>query len=179
VTRPALPAGDLARRYREEFDQAFARARAPAAAALEDLLALRVGSDPLALRLSEIESVHANRTIVPLPSAAPELLGIAGLRNTLASIYDLRVLLGYPAGPPPRWFALARGAQPVGFAFEQFEGHVRLPRERVLASSGAAPTRRHVAGVVDTGEPRSILDVASLLEVIARRAPAEPARGEG
>jgi chemotaxis signal transduction protein len=168
VTRAAQPAEDLARRYREEFDRGFARPRERAETALDDYLALRVGGDPFVLRLVEIESVHANRVIVPLPSSAPELLGIAGLRNTLVSVYDLRALLGYPPGPAPRWFALARGAQPVGLAFEQFEGHVRLPRERRVAS--ATPSaRRHTTGVVDTGELRPVLDTGSLLAALPRR----------
>src|ERR1700675_3898235 len=110
--------GTTAATLRRHFDEAFAAPTSPIAEPLEDLLAIRVGSDPYALRLSEIAGLHVGVKIVPIPSPAAQLLGIVGIRGVMAPIYDLAALLGYPPAASPRWIALARAAQPVGFAFE-------------------------------------------------------------
>jgi chemotaxis signal transduction protein len=171
--RAIITAGALA----HEFDQSFAApVRAPLAE-MDDWLALRAGGDPHALRLAELAGLCADRPIVPLPARPPELLGIAGIRNALVPVFDLAVLLGYPAAPAPRWLVLVRGPQRVALAFETFEGHVRLPRDRVTSDAGSS-VRRHLRGALHADAVRPIIDVASLLEAIARRARPEPAPGE-
>ena len=61
---------------RRLFDDSFAAAATVESARLEGLLAIRLGSDPYALRLSEIAGLHAGVKIVPVPSANAQLLGI-------------------------------------------------------------------------------------------------------
>jgi chemotaxis signal transduction protein len=164
------PAAETALRFRSEFDRSFASPPRLETALFEDLLAVRVAEDPHVFRLGELAGLHADRRIVPVPSQRAELLGISGFRNTIVPIYDLRVLLGYPNGPPPRWLVLARGSPTIGFAFDRMEGLVRLPRDVVSLSAGADGNRKHVRGAVHTDAARPIIHVASLLEAIARRA---------
>ena len=104
---------------RAAFDRTFAFAEQDQAGAqYVDVLAIRVAEQGYALRLAEVLAVHAERKLVPVPSPAPELLGLVGLRGLVAPVYDLRRLLGHAAGPTPRWLALARGTSAIGFAFD-------------------------------------------------------------
>jgi len=141
---------------RRSFDQAFAEAPRVADATAEDILAIRLGGNPYALRLSDIAGLHCDRKVVPVPSPVPALLGVASLRGVIAPIYDLGALLGYAPVTGPRWFALARGDKAIGLAFAIFEAHLRLPRASF--SDGAV----QAAGVV-----RRIIHMASVLEAIA------------
>jgi chemotaxis signal transduction protein len=156
------PAADL----RLEFDQAFA-APAAVAPATVDLLAVRVAGAAYALRLSEIGGLRADRRIMPLPGAAPELLGLAGLRGTLAAIYDLAPFLGHDRSESARWVVLAGADRTVGLAFEELAGFLRVAPQALTSEAGPAPARRHVSGVVQVdGALRPLVDVGSILETI-------------
>jgi purine-binding chemotaxis protein CheW len=151
------------------FDESFAAAAAPQSERLEDMLAIRVGSDPYALRLSEIAGLHCDLKIVEVPSAAAQLLGIAGLRGMMAPVYDLGALLGYPPAANPRWMVIARGAQPVGLAFETFEAHLRVSKESSEDGEvgGGGATRRQTRGTVRAaGALRPIVHMASVMDMI-------------
>jgi chemotaxis signal transduction protein len=167
---PAPIAGSAAA-LRRLFDEDFAVAAAAKSARLEDLLAIRLGSDPYALRLSEIAGLHVGVKIVAVPSPHAQLLGIVGLRGTMVPIYDLAALLRYPPAARPRWFILARMSQPVGFAFETFESHLRVPEASSAngpvegANAGAAG--QHTRGTVRAaGALRPIIRMASVVELI-------------
>jgi chemotaxis signal transduction protein len=162
--------GGTAEIFRQEFDHSFARARVPVETAFDDLLAVTIGGQPHILRLAEIAAVHADQRIVPLPSAEPWLIGIVAFRNTLAPTYDLRLVLGYPAGPPPRWMVLARAPSPVGLAFDRFDGHLRVPAGQMATAAGDGAPRLHARGVLQLGElVRPVIDLASVIEAIARK----------
>jgi chemotaxis signal transduction protein len=166
---PAPIAGSAAV-MRRSFDESFAAAAASKSERLEDLLAIRLGSDPYALRLSEIAGLHVGVKIVAVPSPSAQLLGIVGLRGTLVPIYDLAALLGYPPAARPRWIVLAR-TQPVGFAFETFESHLQVSeasfsnqREQGV-NAGAA--RQHSSETVRAGGAlRPVIRMASVVELI-------------
>lgn len=166
---PAPTAGSAAA-LRRLFDDSFAAAATARSARLEGLLAIRLGSDPYALRLSEIAGLHAAVKIVAVPSPNAQLLGIVGLRGVMAPIYDLAALLRYPPAINPRWMVLARMSQPVGFAFETFEAHVQVPEAALGegqngADGGAA--RQHTSGTVRAaGALRPIIRMASVVELI-------------
>lgn len=115
---------DRVRVLRERFDQAFAEAPAPPEAPFHDYLKICVGAEVYAVALLEIASLHSNVHVVPMPTPALELLGVAAIRATLVPIYDLRVALGMAAGPDPRWSMLIRGGAAV-FAFDGFDGLAR------------------------------------------------------
>jgi chemotaxis signal transduction protein len=155
---------------RRAFDDGFAAAAAAKSARLEDLLAIRLGSDPYALRLSEIAGLHAGVKIVAVPSNRTQLLGIVGLRGIMAPIYDLAALLRYPPAANPRWMVLARMSQPVGFAFETFESHLQVPETALANDEGSAyagAARQHTSGTVRAGGAlRPIILMASVVELI-------------
>jgi chemotaxis signal transduction protein len=163
--------GTTAATLRRDFDEAFAAPASPITEPLEDLLAIRVGSDLYALRLSEIAGLHVGVKIVPVPSPVPQLLGIVGIRGMLVPIYDLAALLRYPPEANSRWFVLARAPQPVGFAFETFESHLQVSQASLAGSngedSGTAGTVQHMRGTVRAaGALRPIIHLASMLEMI-------------
>ncbi len=155
---------DRAAALRLEFDQTFAVPAAAAAGAV-DLLALRVAGERYALRLSEIGGLHADRRIVALPGAPPELLGLAGLRGSLVAVYDLGAFLGAPSSEAPRWLALAGGDRTVGLAFEQLERYLRVATQNLTLD--AESKKRHFREVVNVeGEMRAVIDIASIVEKI-------------
>jgi chemotaxis signal transduction protein len=165
---PTLGNGTAAA-LRQAFDQTFAASAGAARAATVDLLAIRIAGEAYALRLSGIAGLHADRRIVPLPGAAPELLGIAGLRGSLVAVYDLGALLEYPRSEKPRWTALAANERTLGLAFEELEGFLRLAPQD-LTTSGSAPGK-HVQEVAHAGGIlRPVVDVASVVETIRRLA---------
>jgi chemotaxis signal transduction protein len=156
---------------RRHFDDTFAVPAASMSERLEDFLAIRVGADPYALRLSEIAGLHVGVKIVPIPSPAAQLLGIVGIRGVMAPIYDLAALLGYPPAASPRWIALARAAQPVGLAFESFESHLQAPQAQLAGTEVEDADRvaagQHLRGTVRAvGALRPIIYLASVVERI-------------
>jgi purine-binding chemotaxis protein CheW len=168
------PRSELAGRARElalAFDATFAEAPRTDAQKFEDLLAIRLGGEPHALRLSEVAGLFARRSIVRLPSALPELLGLVSLRAAIVPVYDLAALLGRSRQTEPRWLVLAASA-PIALAFDELEGYQRLPAESVIAeapSTGAAGAG--VQELVRTGtELRPLVRLPSVIEGIAKRA---------
>lgn len=155
---------------RRAFDQTFAEAPAARAEDVESLVAIRAGGEAYAVRLAEITGLFADRTSVPLPSPLLAFLGVAGLRHDVVPVYSLRSLLGYaPGGDPPRWLIIARAAHPVAFAFERFDGYLRVPPSAVLPSRKNAP-RAHVPATVRLPDGmRGVVSIGSLLETIADR----------
>jgi purine-binding chemotaxis protein CheW len=167
------PAAGSAAALRRLFDGSFAAAAADKSARLEGLLAIRLGSDPYALRLSEIAGLYAGVKIVAVPSANAQLLGIAGLRGILAPVYDLAALLRCPPAANPRWMVLARMSQPVGFAFEFFESHLQVPDTSLASAEGstnAGAAGRHAGGTVRAaGALRPIIRMASVVELVGNK----------
>jgi chemotaxis signal transduction protein len=156
---------------RRQFDASFAAAASSMSVPLEDLLAIRVGADPYALRLSEIAGLYVDVKIVPVPTPVVQLLGIVSLRGMMAPVYDLAALLHYPPAASPRWMILAGAAQPVGFAFETFEAHLQVSRASLAdgedRGEGSAATRRHVRGAVRAADVlRPMIHVASVVELV-------------
>ena len=156
---------------RRVFDESFAAPAASRPERLEGLLAIRVGSDPYALRLSEISGLHVGVKIVPVPSPAAQLLGIVGIRGMMAPIYDLAALLRYPPAANPRWFIIARGPQPVGFAFETFESHLQVSQSSLAnddgENAGSGGAGQHTRGTVRVaGALRPIIHLPSVLEMM-------------
>lgn len=157
---------------REAFDRSFAEAPPTPAAALTGFLAVRIGADPYAIRLSDVVSLHRDRVIVPLIHFTLGFLGIAGFRGVVAPIYDLRALLGYPSGALFPWLVLCRATEgTLGLAFDQFESHVQGVIE-VVPGRAAEGARRHFSGVVRAASAtRPVIHLASLIEAIRHKEP--------
>ena len=155
---------------REEFDQSFSRAAGGPRPSELDFLALVVAGDAYAIRLSEVQSLHADRKLVAAPSVLPELLGVCGFRSVLTPVYDLAQLLGYGPGRVARWLLVAEGALPIAFAFEGFDSHLRVPSENVSAPETSTAGTAAIAGAVRSrAVTRPLLHLPSLVEVIAQR----------
>jgi chemotaxis signal transduction protein len=160
------------------FDQTFAEAPRSDASPEDDLLAISVGADPYAIRLSEVAGLLADRRVTWLPGSVPELIGLMGLRGALVPVYDLRALLGYARGIVPRWFLIAAATQ-VAIAFDRFDGHLRVPR--AAGSTGSAPSVATplpcVHEVVRTHEfVRPIIHMPAVLDAIAALVRQRPGR---
>jgi chemotaxis signal transduction protein len=161
-----------ARALAEAFDRSFAAPARPAAEELETLLGLVVGRDGYAVRLAEIQGLVRDPKIVALPSDVPELLGLTGLRGRVVPVYSLRGLLGgAPTAGPVPWIVLVGGDAPVGFAFEQYDGYLRIaPSERaVLDGAAGGPGSPVRAAVRINGALRGVIDVRLVLRALAAR----------
>jgi purine-binding chemotaxis protein CheW len=155
---------------RHGFDRSFAEAPTLRSAASEDFLAIRVGGDPYALRVSDIAGLYADRKIVPIPSPAPTLLGIASFRGAMAPVHDLRLVLGYARGAAPRWLVLVHAPALVGLAFDLFEAHLRAVGESTLSLDAEEHATRHLRGVIRTTEvARPLIHIASVIEATSRQ----------
>lgn len=159
ISEPSLsetPVSERAAELRRAFDRSFAETPRGDPPETIDFLVVKVGGDDLMLRLAEIAGVYADKTVVPVPSRAPGLLGIAGFRGAMLPVYDLAPLLGYPPSETWRWLVIAAGAE-VALAFDSFAGHLRLPAASIAAREGGhgghlrqvARTERFVRPVVD------------------------------
>lgn len=158
------------------FDAAFAEPPPAASATGEGLLGIGLAGNAYAVRLSEMAGLFKDRHVTWLPSSQPDLLGVAGVRGLLVPVYDLPSLLGHPLAADPRWLLLILTPDPLGLAFERFEGQFRVPRERIVSSvAGNVP---HVSQAVRTADlRRRVIDVASIVETIKSRArPDGPAK---
>jgi chemotaxis signal transduction protein len=167
-TVTAGPGADTASTLRRLFDESFAAPVTAQAERYEDFLAIRVGPDRYGMRLAEIGGLYADLRIVPVPSPAAQLLGVVGIRGTMAPIYDLAVFLGYAPAPDPRWTVLVRGPQTVGFAFDTFDSHLKVAAA-ALAQRDAqdAAGAKHLQGAVQlTAALLPIIHLTSILQTL-------------
>jgi chemotaxis signal transduction protein len=149
-----------AEELRRAFDRSFAEPPAAAAAPHVDLLAIRAGETPLALRVAEVTGLVADKAITPVPSAFPELVGVAGFRGAIVPVWRLAPLLGLRADGPPRWMVLvASGSDTFALAFEHLDGHLR-----VAAAHASREVLRH------EGRSLAMVDVRGVIEAVTTRA---------
>jgi len=154
---------------RQDFDRSFAQSAGGPQPEQTDFLAIRVAGDPYAIRLSEVQSLHADRKLVSAPSLLPELLGVCGFRSVLTPVYDLAQLLGYGTGLAARWLVIAQGSSPICFAFADFDSHLRVPLESISAPEASAGMAAVGGAVQHAGLTLPLLHLPSLVEAIARR----------
>jgi len=162
-----------ARELRHAFDRTFAEPLRADAVAQDDFLAITIGSDPYALRLSEVGGLYPSRRTTGLPGAASALRGLVGLRGALVPVYDLGALLGYSQAAPPRWLVtIVDGKVTVAVGFEQFDRHLRVARDTIAeaAPAGAAGRRTLVRESLHAEVVRPIIHLPSVLEAIAAMA---------
>jgi len=147
-------------RLRQDFDRSFAEPVRRHDEEHVELLALRAGGRPYALRLAQTAGLHPDRPVTPLPGPLPALLGLAGFAGTVVPVYDLAALLGHPDGENPRWLVLASGSPPLGLAFHGLDGHVRVMAEAIVGEEANEGSRGCLRGMVGLdGVSRPIVDV--------------------
>lgn len=155
-------AAELAR----AFDRSFTEPVRPVSDDFDDFLAIRAGGAVYAIRVRDVAGLTVDRKIVPLPTSEPALLGIAGLRGGVVPVYSLATLLGgAPIAEAPRWLLLVGAGAPLGFAFDQFDGYVRVPHAEV--SSGGEAAMHESVRIADVW--RGIADIAALAETIKEK----------
>lgn len=149
---------------RHSFDQTFAAAPVGETAGGESFVAIRVGEDRVAMRITEIAAIEARRLVVPLPAHKPALLGIAGVRGRIVPVYSLSLLFGHrEAGGDRHWLVLVGREQTVGFTFSAFEGHLRVHHRdlRLLGEEKEHPYGSQM--LADSDTLRLVLSVPQLV----------------
>jgi chemotaxis signal transduction protein len=143
---------------RGDFDRSFAQPARRHDVEHDELLAIRAGGRPYALRLSQTSGLFPDRPVTALPGPLPALLGVAGFGGAIVPVYDLAALLGHAVPDRPRWLVLTAGAPALALAFHELDGHVQVPRESIIAEGFGA--RDILRGMVPLpGGIRPIADV--------------------
>jgi purine-binding chemotaxis protein CheW len=163
-------AGDLQQRLaqlRASFDGSFAEPHREDVAGFDDLLAIRVGGNRYALRLTQAAGLFPDRPVTRLPGPLPSLLGVASFRGSIVPVYDLGAVFGHPPAAGARWLVLVAGEPPVALAFEDLDGHLRVPRELIVEESAGHGPRGCLRGIVPMdGGARPIVDVPAVRAAI-------------
>jgi chemotaxis signal transduction protein len=171
-----------AAQLRADFDASFVRAHGAESPPQLDLLIIRTSDQRYALELTQVAALHADRKLTEAPSPRRELLGLVGMRGSVAPVYDLRFLLGYEPGSAPRWFALVTVQAPFAVAFDHFEQHLRLPTASLApVQAEASAGSRFARGSVTTSHGElALLDLFAIFRDLtqSRRAERAPERGE-
>jgi purine-binding chemotaxis protein CheW len=163
---PAGLAGQAAK-LRAAFDATYAAPLRRDGATNQDLLAVRAGAAPYAIRFSDISGLFVDRKITRVPANdTSSLLGIAGFRGAIVPVHSLPVILGLPAAHAFRWLVMVATTS-VALAFDAFEGHLRVLAASIVSQqlSGAArsfaPEFVHHAGII-----RPVLHLPSVIEAL-------------
>jgi len=161
---------ETAAELRRAFDGSFAAPSEPVSQEVEDLLAIGVAGSPYAIHLRDIAAIVTRRTIVPVPAAAPSLLGVAGIRGDIVPVFGLASLLGYEdAADGPPWLVLCR-AEPVALGFADLQGYLRLPRSALLTEKSAAVSDQYVNEIATTNAGvRAVIGISLIVATIRDR----------
>lgn len=152
------------------FDQSFAQPLRFDPEATADFLAIRIGGDCYALRLTQIAGLFANRRIMPVPGTDAALLGIAGFRGTIVPVYSLAMLVGRSGLPAPRWLVIAAATAPLALAFESFEAQLRVSAAAILPAQPSGEARSCVKEYLRSQAfAGPILDLPAVVDAIAKR----------
>jgi chemotaxis signal transduction protein len=156
---------------RRAFDLSFASPPLQVSQEVEDLLMIRVAGDPYAIRLRDIAGIVAKRKVIPIPAAALDLLGLAGVRGGIVPVFGLSSILGYREAPdPPPWMVLSGALEPIALAFSEFEGYLRLPKSALHASENLHSARPYVTDVASTDAGvRAVIHVPLVVATIRER----------
>jgi chemotaxis signal transduction protein len=152
---------------RASFDRSFADPPREQVVQFQDLLAIAVAGRRYALRLSQSAGLFPNRQVTVLPGPISALLGVAGFRGSIVPVYSLAAVLGQPPQPDSRWLVLAAGAPAFALAFEELDGHLRVPGDEIIEERVGHGPRGCLRGIVQRPEgARPIVDVAAVRAAI-------------
>jgi purine-binding chemotaxis protein CheW len=149
MNETAESVGARAAEMRHAFDRSFAEPLRLGTDVSEDLLAIRVGMQPYAMRVGEIAGLFVDRKVTPVPGADAALIGIARFRGVIVPVYALHALLGHSAARQQRWLAIAAAA-PIALAFEAFDAQLSVPPDAILPAQSAGEARSCVREFVRT-----------------------------
>jgi chemotaxis signal transduction protein len=157
---------------RRSFDESFVRPPPEALSDSVDLIGIRLGPDPFAIPTGEIGGIAMCGKLVTVPSSNPRLLGLVGIRGVVIPVFGLAALLGYASlTAPVRWLALTAGAEPIALAFEELEGHLRLPSSSIHADSSDRAANECIerAAVDGGGLVRAVISIPLVVAAIRNR----------
>jgi len=163
---------DKAAEMRRLFDASFACSRPPHLTAPERMLAISVGGEAFAVRVTETSGLAAlEGEILPVPSDAPELLGLIGRRGAVVPVFSLAALLGCPSHDrDPKWLLFCRGETPIGLAFERLEHQFGADPAEIYALEASRKQSYVHETVRDGAKLRSVIGLVALAERIRARA---------
>jgi CheW-like domain len=144
---------------RQHFDHAFALPLDAQAAPQVKILAIGVRGQPFSVSLLQLRAVHRCPKITAIPSAVPELIGVAGIRGVLIPVYDLGALIGLPP--------LAQDHS-VGLAFDEFQGHSFMTSETYEQATPDATGLLRIPEFEAGARP--IINISAVVDLIVRRA---------
>jgi chemotaxis signal transduction protein len=150
---------------RQKFDERFQKPRILDREPEEEILRIRAHDFLLAVRTTQASGVLHCPRIVPLPSPAPALLGICGIRGALVAAFSLAALLGGPASFSRGWILLCDRDRTMGLVFDELQGCLRIPTREIRKPAGdTQPTG--IAGEVVRifGENRAVIQIPAVLE---------------
>jgi serine/threonine-protein kinase len=110
-----------------------------------ELMLAQAGAWHIALFADEIESVTPWRSPVPLPHAAPAVLGVVSVRGRMLTVIDPSVLLGEgsaerPESTKPAFIMVLRGDEQLALAVNRIDGNLGIyPGEIIASTEGANP----------------------------------------
>jgi chemotaxis signal transduction protein len=163
---------------KSSFDRSFQDAPVERNHELAHLLIVRIGTARFALKVRDLAALARAHTIVPIPSADPGLLGLAGLKGRMIAVYSLAAMIGSPAltTGPEHWLVLCRGDDRIALAFSAAEGTLMVPSSDLCPVGLGAPP--HADDAIGAGRSRLwLLDVRSIAAAIVQRT-AAPAHNE-
>lgn len=154
---------ERAAKLRTDFDRSFSAPLRADVGVKIDLLAIRVGSESCAVRLSDVTGLFADRAVTRIPGNNAALLGIAGFRGAVVPVYYLQTLLGYAGAQIPRWLVTA-ATSPIALAFDAFEGHLRVPADAILPQQTHTKVRNYAREFIRGADViRSVLHLPSVI----------------
>jgi purine-binding chemotaxis protein CheW len=115
---------------------------------------LRVAAEAYAMPVEHVLEVTELGTVVLVPGARPELLGVRNMRGQILAVVDLALLLGIPrAAPPARLLVAEAGGLQAGFAIDEVSmvGDLADPAEETESDLlvGATLVGSDLVGVID------------------------------
>jgi chemotaxis signal transduction protein len=128
---------------------------------------VRVGGESYALAVDYVLEVAELGDVVPVPGAAPSVLGVRNLRGQVLPVFDLGRLFGVASERPPgRLLVADDGHRRAGFAIDEVTDVGELPPPAEESESA------FLRGATLVGETLvGVVDVPRLLDSIAEAAP--------
>jgi chemotaxis signal transduction protein len=174
---PRPPEVGSAKEMRRQFDAVFAAPPLRREADVESFLGLRIDGDAFALRIRSMSGLAAARKIVPLPGAAPAMLGLAGIRGLVVPVFGLSALMGH-GSEAPRWLALCADERgdTIALGFRDLDGYIDALVSEVRAVDPGEPGPARRASFVrelvrDRGELRGVIDLSAMVKAAYETVP--------
>ncbi len=133
------------------------------------ILAFYVGEQAYALRISDVLEVAAMVELLPMPQAAPEVLGLANRHGEVLPLLDMRLLMGVPQQQVTAntfFVVVEHEEQRLGLVVDQ----INLVKYFAAHDFQRVPSSAYVKSIVnDGGTILQIIEVAPLFTRVMPR----------